>query len=237
MVTTPLNQDTHYSYQVIMSNPNTLAVNAAYEQRNTSTTSDLASILKVVHIGKDIQPITIVKMVSVNREIWEISACFQSLKNTVYSLVESHSPAEVNAFVSGELPIDTGAAFQAAQTSAKEIMDSMLSIQYFDLVAFLTANHSTVGIGDPENLINRPDNIYFIKFSCTTYGASQDIRVTPADTLSFQFCMYLPQHWFDVAAKIVSIVSAPISTTGKLGASCSLRACFSSTALSGRMIL
>ena len=170
-------------------------------------------------------------MVSVNREIWEISACFQSLKNTVYSLVESHSPAEVNAFVSGELPIDTGAAFQATQTSAKEIMDSILSIQYFDLVAFLTANHSTVGIGDPENLINRPDNIYFIKFSCTTDGASQDIRVTPADTLSFQFCMYLPQHWFDVAAKIVSIVSAPISTTGKLRASRSLGACFVSTAL------
>ena len=173
MAPAPSNQDTYdHSNPTTMSNPNSLAVNAANRQRNTTPASNLASGLKIVHIGKDMQPVTIVKMVSVNKETWEKSACFQSLKNTIYSLVESHSPAEVTAFVSGELIIDTCAAFQTSQTAIKEVMDSMLSIQHLDQVAFLTAQNDTVGIGDPGNLVSRPDNISFIKFSCTMYGAS-----------------------------------------------------------------
>ena len=218
-----------------MSNPNTLAVNAANMQRNTTPASNLASGLKIVHIGKDIQPVTIVKMVSVNKEIWEKSACFQSLKNTIYSLVESHSPAEVTAFVSGELPIDTGAAFQASQTATKEVMDSMLSIQHLDPVAFLATKCVTVDIGDPDDLLTRPDDIAFIKFNCTMDGATQDIRVTQADTLSFQFCLRLPQHLLDIASKTVSVVSAPVVTTKRLGVSRSLGAYFASTAVGSRV--
>ena len=76
---------------------------------------------------------------SVNKEAWEKSSYFQSLRITVYALVGSHSPAEVTVFVSSELPIDTGAAFQAAQTATKDIMDSMLSIQHLDPVTFPTS--------------------------------------------------------------------------------------------------
>ena len=94
-----------------MSNPNTLAVGAANRQRNNTTASNLASGLKIVHIGKDMQPVTIVNMVSINRETWGKYAYFQCLKNNVYSLVNSYSPADVTIFVSGELPIDTCAAF------------------------------------------------------------------------------------------------------------------------------
>ena len=111
MAPAPSNQDTYdHSNPTTMSNPNSLAVNAANRQRNTNTVSNLASGLKIVHIGKDMQLVTIVKLVFVNRETWEKSAWFQSLKNTIYSLVESYSPAEVTNFFFAELPIDIGAA-------------------------------------------------------------------------------------------------------------------------------
>ena len=110
----------------------------------------------------------------------------------------------------------------------------MLSIQHLGLVAVLTTQNDTVDTGDHDNLVNRPDNISFIKFSCTIDGSSQDIRVTQAETLSFQFCHRLPQHLFDVAAETVSEISVPISTTRKLGASRLLGACFASTALGSR---
>ena len=110
----------------------------------------------------------------------------------------------------------------------------MLSIQHPDPVAFLTTQNDTVNIGDPDGLVNRPDNISFIKFSCTMDGDSHDARVTQADTLSYQVCLCLPHHLLDVATKSVSVVSVPISTTRKLVVSCLLGACFASTALVGR---
>ena len=109
----------------------------------------------------------------------------------------------------------------------------MLSIQYLDPVAFLTAHNNTVDIDDPDNIVNRPDNISFMKFNCTMNGASQDACVTQADTPVFQFFLCLSRHLFDVAAITYSVVSVPFSTTKKLGTSCLLGVCFASMPISG----
>jgi hypothetical protein len=105
-----------------MSNPNTSELSLANRHRQVSSSANMASGLKVVYIGKDQQPVTIVQMISINRPAWRKSACFESLRNTIYSLVDSHSIAELTSFIANELPLDTGSSFQASQMASKSIL-------------------------------------------------------------------------------------------------------------------
>ena len=70
--------------------------------------------MRVIHIGKDFQPVTLPKMVSVNSDFWEKFASYQTLKNSVYSLLEVNIVVYVVSLVSNEYPMDTRAAFHEA---------------------------------------------------------------------------------------------------------------------------
>ena len=119
-----------------MSNPNTQALTSSLRNgRNSATTS---STIRVVHVGKDQQPITLPKMASMNSDPWKKSASFSTLVTAVENLVEAHSVADVTSLVSGELPIDTCVAFQELASAAKLIVDSILDIGFLNPVAWLT---------------------------------------------------------------------------------------------------
>ena len=92
-----------------MSNPNTQALASSLRNgRNSATTS---STSRVVHVGKDQQPITLPKMSSTNSDTWKKYASLSTLATDLGSMVEAHSIADVTSLVSSELPINTGAAF------------------------------------------------------------------------------------------------------------------------------
>ena len=145
-----------------------------------------------MHIGNDRQPVTIVKLASINSQTWKKSACFESFKNTVYSLVEDHSTVEVTSFISTELPLDTGASFQVDQTATKAIMDCMFNVGFLELIVFLNSQGKTFQIGDPDDLLKRPEDITYFKLRCVLDGESQDHGVTTAETPNFQFYLLLP---------------------------------------------
>ena len=84
----------------VMSNPNTIAIAASHSR------------MRVIHIGKNSQPVSLPVMASLNSAAWEKSASYQTLRNSVYSLLEAHTVADVVTLVSNELPMDTSAAFQ-----------------------------------------------------------------------------------------------------------------------------
>ena len=155
-----------------MSNPNTSGICIANRHRQQSNTAISASQLKVVHIGKNKQPVTIVKMVSINEQAWKKSACFESLRNTVYSLVDAHSVAEITALVTNELPLDTGSCFQASQFAAKSVLEDMLKIGFLEPLAFMNSTGKVVQIDDPNDIMKRPEDITFLRLRCTTDGES-----------------------------------------------------------------
>ena len=184
--------------------------------------------MKVVYIGKDQQPVTIIQMISISKPAWRKSACFESLRNTVYSLVDSHSVAELTSFIANELPLDTGSSFQASQIASKSILHNILQVEVLEPVAFLNSKSKEIAIGDPADLSTRPEDISFIKMRCTMDGESQDARVTRANAVSFQFCLRLPQHSFDVASSVISTISTPVAH-GKASTARSLNSCFSAS--------
>ena len=93
-------------------------------------------------------------MVSVNSQSWDKSANFETLNDSVESLVEVYSVADIIALIGNEIPIDTGASYQETQSSSKLIVNSLLNPIFLDPVSFLKSDGDEVKIGDPATRSN-----------------------------------------------------------------------------------
>ena len=208
MAPTPTNIQPTSTSSPTMSNPNTHALAMAI--RNCSNASSSASRMRVVYIGKEQQPINLSEMVSINSHSWKKAASFGTLMDSVSSLVDSHTVADIVAMVSNEIPIDSGAALQEAQSAAQLIAGSVLNPQFLEPVAFLTSTGNEANLGDPDDMENREVDITYVRFRCSMHGSSVDSRVVNAPDLSFHFCLRLPQHTYDEATgDITLLVNAP----------------------------
>ena len=70
---------------------------------------------------------------------WKKAASFENLYNTVHTLLEAHSSADVTASsIAKEITMDTGAAFQEAQVvAARKIIDNVFNIANLNPNVFL----------------------------------------------------------------------------------------------------
>ena len=186
-----------------MSNPNTNSL--ALAARNNH-----APHMRVIHIGKDSQPVTLPKMVSVNSHSWKKSASFGTLHNSGYSLVVSHTVADMVALVSNELPLDTGPEFQEAQSAAQLIADGALQIDNLEPLTFLNSTGKSVQIDDVDDLDSRPSDITFIKCRCVVDRSITDNRITSATAISFQLCLRLLKYIYDINAKTTTNPNANV---------------------------
>ena len=99
MAPTHTEYSSHHTLSVV-SNPNTTALAASHSR------------MRVIHIGKYSQPISLLVMASLNSAAWKKSASYQTLRNSVYSLLEANTVADIVTLVSNELPMNTSAAFK-----------------------------------------------------------------------------------------------------------------------------
>ena len=217
-----------------MSNPNTNVL--AFNRRSGTRLPDYSD-MRVVYIGKDQQPVNLPKMASINSDSWKKSASFDILVNSVDSLVDAHSVADVVSLVSNELPIDTSASFQEAQAAAKTIINSVLNPNFLEPVAFLNSVGSEVKIGDPTDLSTRPVDITYIRFRCHMHASSVDDRVVNAPELSFNFSLKLPQHTYNASTNTVTKISTPQAISpSKSNLARSLSSCFDASSTSSSKV-
>ena len=156
-----------------MSNPNT----------NSLASAAISSSIRSIHSGNNSQPVALPKMASVNSYFWKKSTIFNTLENSVYSLLGSHTCANLISLVSDELPLDSGAAFQDPQTAAKSIVDKAVTYSNVESLAFLTSTTKIVNFGnDITDLAKRPEDITFLRFRCVLDGATLDKRVSHTPT-------------------------------------------------------
>ena len=122
--------------------------------RNCTDSSSSSSDMRIIYIEKVQQPINLDEMVSVNSYSWKKAACFNNLVDSVDSVVNSHTIADIVAMVTNEIPIDSGASLQEAQSTSKFIVESVLH------PTFLTQLHSLLHLGTKPNLATlRTSNI------------------------------------------------------------------------------
>ena len=177
-----------------MTPPNTSALSLSTRDGHTQSTFGF----RIIPIGKDMQRIALAKMGSVNSFTWKKSVCFTTLKDTIYPLADVHTVADVISLVSNELSLETGAEFQEAHFFVKSLMESCITIPYLEPLTFLNSAGKVKSIDNTSELGSRPDDITFFKLRCTVDGASVDKRIMSDCQSSFQFCLRLPQHTYDV---------------------------------------
>ena len=68
--------------------------------------------MPMIHIGKDMQHVPLPKMVSVNMYYWGKAISFGTVRDSVYSLLDALSVADVMSLVSNKLSLDNGTVFQ-----------------------------------------------------------------------------------------------------------------------------
>ena len=136
---------------------------------------------------------------------------------SVNSLKDSHTVADIVSMVSNEIPINSGTAYQEAQSVSKLIVDSVLNPVFLDPLAFLTSAGNEAKILDPMDLKTRPLDITYVRFRCTMNGSSVDVRIINVPDLNFHFCLQLPQHSYDDTTGVVQLIdsapSIPVSTS------------------------
>ena len=185
-----------------MSSPTMNAASILRNQSSTttnfSTTSLKLSGMKTVMVGKDQHPVTIMQMAHVNEPTWKKAASFENIFNTAHSLLEAHNVADIMALVANKIPMDTGAAFQEAQSASKRITGDVFNIVNLNPSMFLNSDGKNIKFTPTIKIAERPEDLTYICFQCDLDGSELDRRVTTAREFSFQFCLKFPKHLFHI---------------------------------------
>jgi len=112
-----------------MSNPNTQVLSILHRNRShASNSADAASGMKTVFIGTGKNQVRIKKLVPLVSPTWQKDACFKSLVESSNLLLDSHTVSDVITMISEEVPMDTTASYQEAQTTATNVVRNFFSI-------------------------------------------------------------------------------------------------------------
>ena len=99
-----------------MSNPNTNALmtmlNGAFRKSKPT-----AAGFKIVHIGVDRLPVSILDMASLSSKYWQKSTCFDSLANAMRGHMDTLNISDLVTAVSSEIPVDSTTAYVEASRS------------------------------------------------------------------------------------------------------------------------
>ena len=119
--------------------------------------------------------------------------------------------------ITNEIPQDTGAIFQEAQSAAQIVMENALLVSNLEPLEFLTSTRNVTNIDDLINLKSRPVDAFFLSFNCVVDDAAIDSRVITVNPLLFQFSLKLPQYIHDITAdttiRVVKVCITPAPST------------------------
>ena len=190
-----------------MSSPNTNALitlinNAVRDPKPT------AAGFKIVYIGKDKYPMSILEMAPVTEDGWKKSASFESLSSTVRGQIEIQNTADLISVISQEIPIDVTTAFMESTLVKEKIMSSMTDIGNLAGLAFLHSDGKKAKNLASCDLKDRISDLNYIKLGCSLDGSAVDTRVCQSP-IDFQFCLKLPQSLYNTGTGTVVPGSSP----------------------------
>jgi hypothetical protein len=122
---------------------------------------------------------------------YQRSACFTDLIHTVRSHSTTLPPSDLINFISTELPIDTSAALQGADTICALILNAPFLVCNLETRPFLSKNGNQIQL-NTDFASKRPADLFYCSFDCTVNGAAIDNRITQP-SLHFTFSLRLPQ--------------------------------------------
>ena len=132
---------------------------------------------KIVHIGLDRLPFSILDMASLFSKSWQKSTCFDSLAKAMRVHMDTLSIPDLVTVVSTEIPIDSTIAYVEASDINKLVTSSVSCVSNLTGIVLL---NSTGGATKAPALIqnkDRPKDLAFIRLSCTINASTMDNRI------------------------------------------------------------
>ena len=102
-----------------MSNPNTNAIMSMINN-SFNYSKPTATGFKIVHVGVDRLPISILNIVFLSSKFWQKITCFDSLAKAMRGHMDSLSILDLVTAFSSDLPVDSTTAYVEASDARKD---------------------------------------------------------------------------------------------------------------------
>ena len=145
----------------------------------------------------------------VNALIHRKDASFDHLVWMVSTLNGLHTSSELMHFMIHQLPVDTSSTLQEAHRLSNYVRGWVICIATLKPQAFLDVNTDEVTIDTINKPAKQSPRIKSMRFCGTTKGGDLDIRISPGDSSSFEFCLRFPQHSWGPLLDEVQVLSSP----------------------------
>ena len=151
---------------------------------------------KVVHLGKDQRPISIMKLAGLNEPSWKRGATFNHLSKAIKVQLKNYTLADLVTVVANELPISTESAMEEAEGAGVRLMGEFFDIRNLEGSHFLDSRGKQRAVTSDE-LKNRPEDLSYFVFLASIDPRVVDTRITQED-FSTGFSLKLPLSMYDV---------------------------------------
>jgi hypothetical protein len=179
--------------------------NIKFASSNSSKATATAASTKVIHIGKEQQPLTVPVFANVSDPTWVKRTCFQQFVSVLQNHSSMHSVPDLVSILANELPIDTGASYQEAVSVMNSIQDSIWDIDHLVPLGFLNSYGKHVAVNAVEAAA-RPADVSFVRLRCALDPGSFDSRIGDVP-FAITFCLRLPQQSYRQGTGIVTDVT------------------------------
>ena len=159
-----------------MTNPTTNAIMSML-QGAIETKKPTAAGFKIIYIGSDKLPVSILDIAPLNGKPWQKKTTFDCLASTMRNHMDNLSIPDLITSVSTEIPLDITTSFVEAELVKSEILSRIYNVSNLLGLSFLTSNGSLAKTPASIDNKDRTKDLAYIRLSCTIDAHDLDKRI------------------------------------------------------------
>ena len=150
---------------------------------------------KVVHLGKDQRPISVMKLATMEDPSWKRGATFNHLEKAMRGQLANYTMADLLTVVANELPISTESAMEEAQATGEKLKRELFMVENLEGQHFMDSKGKIKPVSS-DKLDERPEDLTYFAFMCTVEPQDVDERILQ-ERLAVNFSLKLPLSIYD----------------------------------------
>jgi len=148
---------------------------------------------KVVHLGKDQRPISVMKLAAMEDPSWK-----RGVEKAMRGQLTNYTMADLVTIVTNELPISTESAMEEAEAPGERLKKEIFMIENLEGSHFMDSKQEgkTKAVSS-EKLEDRPEDLTYFAFMCNVEPQDVDERILQ-ECLTVKFSLKLLLSIYDV---------------------------------------
>ena len=166
------------------------------ERHNSTAASNPLSAFSMIprkfHFRKYHIPMYFLKLQPVSDTSWGKKARFDQLVSTIYSLLKSHSVADLIPLIAHKVTIKKFTTQQEVTKVMHRIQSFIFNVIHLQAIVFLNMSCKTVNVKS-DKLNDRPSGLTFLQFSFEIDSVDTNPRICQKK-FDLLFCLLFPKH-------------------------------------------